>query len=223
METPNQKENTMEKPKGNLFKKPWVQTTAGLIAVVLIGGGALFYKYMSSSINIDNSTISAPIIDINPQSEGIIEQLYVQPGDTVTAGQTLARVGAEVLTAQIPGIIINTDNAPGQLFQPMVSSPVVQMIDPTQLRVVGSIKENAGLTDIKVGDPVAFTVDAFGGKKFVGVVDSIAPTSVTSEVVFSISDEREEQNFNVKVKYDVAAHPEFKNGMSAKMKIYQNK
>jgi hypothetical protein len=67
---------------------------------------------------------------------------------------------------------------------------------------------------------VTFTVDAFGNEKFDGVIDQISPTSDQSSIVFDISDEREEQNFDVKVRYDIAAHPEFKNGMSAKITDY---
>jgi multidrug resistance efflux pump len=216
-------ETSTEVKKEGIFKKPWVQSLFGIILIILIAGGLLVYKMLSSRVSIDNSVISAPIIDIGPQAEGIIEQVYVQPGDHVAAGQTLARVGAEVLTVQVAGIIINTNDAPGEVFQPMVSSPIVQMIDPTALRVVGSIKENEGLSKVVVGDPVSFTVDAFAGQTFTGVVDSIAPTSKSSEVVFNISDQREEKEFDVKVKYDISANPQFKNGMSAKILIYPKK
>jgi hypothetical protein len=77
------------------------------------------------------------------------------------------------------------------------------------------------LADISVGDLVSFTVDAFSGKTYTGVVDSIDSTSNDSGVVFSISDKRPVKEFDINVKYDVALHPEFKNGMSAKMKIYK--
>ena len=94
------------------------------------------------------------------------------------------------------------------------------MIQPVDLRVAGTIDEDKGLDLIKVGQVASFTVDAFSGKKYTGVVDEISPNSKESGVAFSISDKREVKEFEVKVKYDVAAHPEFKNGMSAKMKIY---
>ena len=109
--------------------------------------------------------------------------------------------------------IIGAQIAPGQT--------VVEMIDPTQLRVVGKIDENKGLSQIQVGDPATFTVDAFGGKSFTGVVDEIAPTSNQSDVVFNISDQREIQQFDVKVRYDISAYPQLKNGMSARIWIYK--
>ncbi len=208
----------METPRESIFKKPWVQSTAGIVSILIIVAGVLLYKYVSSHISIDESLVSAPVISIAPENLGTLEEVYVKEGDTVTEGQALARVGAEILKAKVAGIIIAVTNTPGQVFSQ--SLQVVKMIDPREFRIVGTIKENDGLANIDIGDPVTFTVDAFGGKKYTGVVDSIAPTSKESGVAFSISDKRETREFEVKVKYDMGAHPEFKNGMSAKIKIY---
>jgi multidrug resistance efflux pump len=204
--------------KQSIFAKPWVQSLTGVIVIAVLLGGILVWKSLSSYVSIEDSLISAPLINIGPQSEGILQQVYVQPGDTVTVNEPLARVGTETLSAQVAGTVVSTDNVPGQVFQP--GTPVVTMIDPTQLRVVGTLAEDKGLSDVKVGQPVTFTVDAFGKETFAGVVDQISPTSDQSSVIFDISDERETQNFDIKVRYDIAAHPEFKNGMSAKMKVY---
>ena len=208
----------METPKQNIFKKPWVQSVTGIIIIGLLATGVLLYKSISARISIDLSTITAPVIAIGPESAGVLNEVDVKEGDTVSAGQILARVGAEVLTAKIPGIVIEVTNTPGQVFNP--SQSVVKMIDPNELRVIGTIKENEGLAKINIGDPVSFSVDAFPGTSYAGVVDAISPTSKQSGVVFSISDKREIKEFEINVKYDVAAHPEFKNGMSAKMKVY---
>jgi multidrug resistance efflux pump len=205
-------------PRKNFFKKPWVQSLIGIIIIVFALIGFLYWKSISSYIAIDTSQISAPVIAVSPETEGILSEVYVKPGDAVTLDEPLARVGGETLSAKIAGIIISTENTPGQVFMP--GSPVVSMIDPNQLRVVGKIDENKGLSSIKVGDPATFTVDAFGGTGFTGVVDEISPTSNQSGVVFSISDKREIKQFDIKVRYDTALHPEFKNGMSAKLRIY---
>jgi hypothetical protein len=71
-----------------------------------------------------------------------------------------------------------------------------------------------------VGDPVIFTVDAFGSKQFTGVVDEVSPTSNQSGNVFNISSERETQQFDIKVRYDTTAYPMLRNGMSARMWVY---
>lgn len=189
------------------------------IAVILLA--ILVYKSVSSRIAIDRSVILAPIIVINPQSEGVLQAVFVKAGDLVTKGESVAQVGGEILQAGVDGQIINIQNVPGQVFLP--GQAVVSMIQPKELRVVGTIDEDKGLSKIKVGDPVSFTLDAFSGQTFTGIVDDISPTSNDSAVAFTISDKRETRQFDIKVLYDIAAHPEFKNGMSAKMKIYPKK
>ena len=94
------------------------------------------------------------------------------------------------------------------------------MIDPAELRVVGRLQEDKGLQDVHIGQRATFTADAFPGKTYEGIVDEISPTSNQSGVVFSISDKREIRQFDIKVRYDIVLHPEFKNGMSAKLRIY---
>jgi multidrug resistance efflux pump len=204
--------------KQNLFSKPWVQSAIGIFVVLVILGSVLSYKMISSRVAIDLGVISAPVITISPEQPGILDALYVKPGDTVTVGQTLAHVGGETLTAKVNGVVLTANNVPGEVFNP--GQAVVTMIDPNALRVVGTIDENKGLDRIKVGDPVSFTVDTFGSKQFTGIVEEVSPTSKESGITFSISDKREIKQFTIKVKYDNAAHPEFRNGMSAKLKIY---
>jgi multidrug resistance efflux pump len=98
---------------------------------------------------------------------------------------------------------------------------VATMIDPTQLRVVGNLDENKGLSDVQVGDQATFTVDAFGGKTYKGVVDEVSPTSEQSDVVFNISDQRPTNEFAVYVRFDPSMYPELKNGMSARIWVYK--
>ncbi|MDD4989122.1 MAG: efflux RND transporter periplasmic adaptor subunit [Candidatus Pacebacteria bacterium] len=210
----------MEKsePKKGIFTKAWVQSVTGIVLVALALGGFLYWKSISSYVAIDMSQISAPVINISPEAEGILSEVYVKPGDTVSANESVARVGSEILSAKTSGIVISVVNTPGQVFMP--GSPVVSMIDPNELRVIGKIDEDKGFSKIKVGDPALFTVDAFGGKEFTGVVDQISPTSDQTSVVFNISDKRAVMQFDVKVRFDISLHPEFKNGMSAKLRIY---
>jgi multidrug resistance efflux pump len=94
------------------------------------------------------------------------------------------------------------------------------MINPDELRVIGRIEEDKGLKDIFVGQRAFFTVDAFGGEEFSGEVESVSPTPHEGDVVFNISDKREEKEFDIKIRYD-DSHPEFLDGMSAKVWIYK--
>lgn len=170
-------------------------------------------------VHVDTSEISAPIINLAPQSSGILEKVFVKEGQSVSADMVVAQVSGVPIRAQIDGIVISVQNTPGQIFNSQ--TPVVQMIDPSELRVIGHLEENKGLSDIKSGQRVVFTVDAFGSKQFNGIVEEVSPTSRSSVVAFSISSTRPEKQFDIKVIYGSSEHPELKNGMSAKMTIYK--
>ena len=189
-------------------------------AIVVIGGvGAGLYYYVSSkTIYIDLSQIQAPLINLSPTNSGVLQAMYVNPGDMVTANEPVALVGNEVVEAQTAGEIVSVSNDIGQYMNTMTGQgTVATMIDPTQLRVVGNLDENKGLSDIQVGDAATFTVDAFGSQVFNGVVDEVSPTSEQSDVVFNISDQRPTNQFAVYVRFDPTQYPQLKNGMSAKI------
>ncbi len=192
----------------------------GSAAFVILAAAGTYAYLLSSSreIAITSSTISAPLIDLSPSVGGRLNALYVHAGDQVPADTAVALVGTEVVRTKIAGLIVQVNDTVGAQVAP--GQAVAEMIDPSQLRVVGKIDENKGLAQIRVGDPVRFTVDAFGSKMFDGIVDEVAPTSNQSGIVFNISGQRETQQFDVKARFDVNAYPELKNGMSARMYVY---
>lgn len=201
---------------------PKVLALAAFIVVVLGGGiGAVAYLAASShTVYIDKAQIEAPVVNLSPTSPGTLNDVYVQVGETLPRNSVVASVGTELIKSTSGGLVISVNNNVGQIVGP--TDVVVSTIDPTQLRVVGQVEEDKGLVEIQVGQTAEFTADAFGSKTFYGVVDEVAPTSEASDVVFSVSDNREEQNFDVKIKFDTTEYPQLKNGMSAKVWVYKN-
>ena len=195
--------------------------TIAAFIIIVIGGGIAALAYVGVSnrtVYIDKSLITAPIVQLSASAPGILRETYVQEGDTIPPNTVVAEVGTELIKSTSGGLVVTVNDNIGKLVSPQ--DAVVETIDPTQLRVVGQIDENKGLDRIKVGDPVTFTVDAFGGQQFDGIVDEVSPTSNQSGIVFNISSDRPTQQFDVKVRYDSAAYPQFKNGMSARMTIF---
>ncbi len=188
-----------------------------LVAVLLIAG-IFFYLKTINRVVIDDSLISASVVTISPSSSGVLKSVLVSEGQTIRKGQDLAVVGSETLHAYTDGLIIQTDQAIGGTVSPL--TPVVQMINLSDMRVDGTIDENKGLDQIRVGQPVAFTVDALPGQTFWGYVDEVSPTAKQTQLSFSISTERPTQQFDVYAHFDAASFPQIKNGMSAKMVIY---
>ena len=192
-----------------------------LLGAVLVAGavgGGIYWYVTSQRVYVDTAYVEAPLINLSSSHGGVLQDVLVNAGDTVPANTVVAQVGNDLVKTNIAGLIVNTNKQLGTLVNP--GQTVVTMIDPNQLRVVGEVDEDKGLSQIKIGDPVTFTVDAFGSKQYQGVVDEISPTSQQSDVVFNISDQRPVEQFDVKVRYDITRYPELKNGMSARLWIY---
>ncbi len=202
-------------------KKIIIWVTLVLVVIGVAAGGVYWYV-TSKTVYIDQSQIQAPLINLAAANSGVLQALYVNVGDSVTANEPVALVGNQVVTAQTAGVIVSVDNNIGQYMNTMTGQgTVATMIDPTQLRVVGNLDENKGLNEIKVGDPAEFTVDAFGSEVFTGVVDEISPTAESGSVVFNISDQRPTNQFAVYVRFDTTKYPQLKNGMSARIWVYK--
>jgi len=205
--------------KKSIFAKPWVQSVTGMIIIIVFLVVFISLRILGNEIKIDNSSIDAPVIDLSPSTGGILNTIYVSVGQTVAPNTEIAEVGNETIVSKVGGIIVSVNHEEGQFFAP--GTPIVSMINTGEERVVGQLDENKGLSDVKVGQIATFTVDAFGSKKFDGVVDEISPISDDSGVVFDISDKRPVKQFDIKIRFDVALHPELKEGMSAKITIYK--
>lgn len=180
----------------------------------------IYFSNSQSTVYIEKSEITAPVITLTSLSPGILDRVFVKPGDVVSDNMVVAQVSGVPIKTAIGGIIVSTQDTPGQVVS--AQTPIVQMIDPTELRVVGHIEEDKGLKDIKLGQRVSFTVDAFPGKNYQGIVDGISSQATQQDIVFSISDKRAENQFDISVRFDLDKYPELsKNKLSAKMWVYK--
>jgi multidrug resistance efflux pump len=209
-----------EKLIAKLIKDVRALIVIGLVLVVGVAGGIWYFVAASHEVKIENSQVTADAINLAPAVGGRLNAVYVHEGDMIDANTVVALSGNELIKTKIGGLVIMAREDIGKSIAP--GETVVSMIDPGDLRVVGRLAEDKGLNKVSVGDAATFTVDAFGSRKFNGIVDEVSPTSRSSDVVFSISDKRQENEFNVKVRYDISAYPDLKNGMSAKLTIYHN-
>lgn len=191
------------------------------IIVVIIGviSGIIIWNILSSRVYIENATVSAPVTNLASAVGGTLQEVFVNVGDKVTMAEPIARVGNELIKAKSDGQILSINTTIGTPFGP--NQAVATMMNPDDLRIIGEVQEDKGLSEIKVGQNAIFTVDAFGSKEYQGVVDQIAPTSNSGDIVFNISDTRQENKFDVKVRFAVTQYPELRNGMSAKLWIYK--
>ena len=205
-------------PQKSILQNKWVRSAGAIALALIIAGGLLYVQMSKTQVSIDTSVISAPSITLSPSAAGKLQEVYVAEGQTIPANTPVALVGTELIKSKVAGTVTNIQNQVGTTFSP--GQAIVTMVNPVQLRVVGTIDENKGLDRIQVGQPATFTVDAFGSKQYQGIVDEISPSANSADVVFNISNARETQQFNIKVRFDPTQYPELKNGMSAKLTIF---
>lgn len=198
-----------------LFAKKPVRIVFAIAIIAAVYWGFTYWKDSQEYVFIEKAQIAAPSIELGPGNTGILKKVLVGDGDLVRANQLVAIIGDEYIKTEIPGIITGVNNNPGQIFSR--GQWIVKMIDPKEIRIIGRVEEDKGLRDVREGMYATFTVDAFGNQKFDGEVESVSQTSREGDVVFSISDKREEKEFNVKVQFDYGAYPQLRNGMSARL------
>ena len=208
----------IEKETVHILKRPWMQSLISFVVIFGLLGIFLFWQISKNSVFIENSNIEAPIINLSPSSAGVLNALYVKDGDQVGENTQVALVGSQIIYTKDGGVVSNAPVVLGSYFA--AGQTVVSIVNTGEMKVVGQLEENKGLNKIAVGQRATFSVDAFSGRTYVGVVDSVSQTADSTGVVFSISDKRPTEIFDVKVRFNITDYPELKDGMSAKITVY---
>ncbi len=191
----------------------------GVVFLMIVAIGVYLYIQLTvGRIFIDNSIIQTPVITVSPSAAGKVLEMDVKEGQTVTPGDPLAVVGSQTLRADTDGLVISAPDLTGSTVNQ--TTALIQMIRPVNMRVAGTIDENKGLNQIKIGQVVSFTVDALPGQTFWGYIDEVSPAANQQVFSFSTSTERPTQQFTVYAKFDTVKYPAIKNGMSAKMTVF---
>jgi multidrug resistance efflux pump len=210
-------ENNNQK-KEHIFKRPWMHSLISFAVIFGALAGFLFWQIEKNTVFIENSDLEAPIINLSPTLPGVLNALYVKEGDRVKANSPVALVGSQIISAKNGGLVVSAPVVLGAYFLP--GQTVVSIVNVKEMKAVGQIDETKGLSSIVQGQRATFSVDAFPGKTYEGIVDQISSVSNDNGVVFSISDKRPVKKFEVKVVFNVADYPELKSGMSAKITVY---
>jgi RND family efflux transporter MFP subunit len=77
-----------------------------------------------------------------------------------------------------PGVPLNTSSGASG------GSYFIQIVDLSSLQIIANVNES-DTANLKVGDPVQFTVNAYGDRQFTGVVDAISSSGAASSNVVS--------------------------------------
>jgi HlyD family secretion protein len=98
-----------------------------------------------------------------------------------------ANLGYCRITSPVDGIVISRKVDVGQTLVAAMSTPVLFTIaqDITKMHISAAVSE-ADIGEVRVGDPVRFTVDAFPDEMFAGMVSQVrkAPTTTSNVVTY---------------------------------------
>ena len=222
-----------------------------IIIVALIGGGgiAFYYNYQNKNfISTDDAQVTADMVTVTPQISGGIKDWTATVGEKVTKGQVLGsqetetmlsstasqltspqaeQVQAALLTSKaqikspIDGKVIQSSAVVGQMAS--TSTGVAVIADTADAYITANIKET-DINDVKAGQTVTITIDAYKGETFKGKVKDIGqaaesvfallPTQDTSGNYTKVT-----QLIPVKISIDNPGSYDLMPGMNASVKV----
>lgn len=157
-----------------------------VLAVFAIVGGVGYYLYNNYLYyQTDDAQVTGKILSISAPASGQLTTLRVKVGDRVTEGQAIATVtpaapaganggnatpNAITLNSPINGTIVQIPTVEGQTLA--AGTAIAQVTDLTSLTVTSYIDEGA-IDNVKAGQQVDVTVDAYNGTTFSGHVQQI--------------------------------------------------
>ena len=162
------------------------------IALIAIIGGVGYWVYNSYMFyQTDDAQVNGTIVNVSAPMNGTLSTLTVKQGDTVSAGQTIGTVtGASTVSATgtqgnptaidinspISGTILQVAAVQGQGVAPGLT--ILQITNLSSLNIVAYVDENA-LNNIKTGQSVDITIDAYKGTSFTGHVQQIVQAAAS--------------------------------------------
>lgn len=88
---------------------------AGMMAVLLGSGGIWWWVSASGKVSTDDARVKSNIVNISAKVSGQVQEMRVKEGDTVEAGQVLAKVDSKALEIQVEQAKANLASAQAKL------------------------------------------------------------------------------------------------------------
>ena len=163
---------------------------AVFIAMLLsLAGVTGYYMYMQAHyVRTDDARVDGAIVKISPQISGKISDMFVEEGQYVQEGATVARqvdftlspganLDLAIIKSPVSGTVIKKIGNAGEVGVP--GQPVVTVVDLKGLYITADVEET-DLHKVKAGQFVEFTVDAFPNVNFTGQVSSLGDATVST-------------------------------------------
>jgi len=110
---------------------------AGLLLVAVLGFGGWWWMKSSAVVSTDDARVKGTIVAVSPKIPGRIESVLVQEGETVQAGQVIARIEKDEIEVQVAQAKANLAAAQAKLDETEAGSR------PQQIAQAGAAAEQA--------------------------------------------------------------------------------
>lgn len=168
-------------------KKP-ILIVLVLMLLSLAGITAYYWYNNANFVKTEDARVDGEIYKVSPQIAGEIIDMNIEEGDTVQAGQAIARIDDAALPqggqldrtlvkTPVGGLVIQKLARAGEIGAP--GQPVAMVVKPEGLYVTANIEESY-MPRVKVGQTVDITLDSEPGVKYTGRVDYIGRASLST-------------------------------------------
>ncbi|MBO0792570.1 MAG: efflux RND transporter periplasmic adaptor subunit [Ktedonobacteraceae bacterium] len=205
-----------------------------IIAVMAIGGGIAYYLYQNYLFySTDDAQISGAIVSVSSPGNGKLDSLSANIGDKVSTGETIATISTTDPTtgtrksinvsSPISGVILQLPVVQGQSVAAGLA--LAQVTDLSEVHITAYVEEGS-ISNIKAGQEVDITVDAYSDTTFSGHVQQIVQATAGSFSLLPTQDNasgnftKVGQRIPVIITLDGAPSKTVMPGMSASVKIH---
>ena len=159
------------------------------VMVLTLAGVSVYYWYNSTHyVTTEDARVNGDIVQISPQITGRLVEVNVEEGDSVLAGQVMARLDDDMLPpgsnidltlvrAPRSGVVIQRRGDVGEIVTP--GMPVFLVVDPEELYISANVEEDR-VARVRPGQSVDITIDNIPGVKFSGRVNYIGKAALST-------------------------------------------
>jgi multidrug resistance efflux pump len=176
------------RPPKKKSKRPLFTILAIVVLAALIGG-ALYWQNAAKYVTTDNAQVDGDKIDINAPDTGTIVDWEISQGSTVTRNQLVGRIKIQGTGPQRPirspgdGTVAVNNVVNGTYVTAGSGQPLATAYNLSSIYITARVDET-DVSDVHVGAPVDFTVDAIPGVTMTGVVQEVQGSSAGTFSLF---------------------------------------
>jgi len=158
-----------EKKKGK--NKIIIVLALTLILAAGVGLGFYFILRSANYVVTENARVTATLIHITPTMPGRLERYTIYEGRYVMENEILGWLeNGESFRSPLNGIVVRSFAVQDQVVSPL--EPLAVIADLNSIHIQANIEET-NITQLRRGQPVSVTVDAFGRRQLSGIVSEI--------------------------------------------------